>query len=120
MGHGKEIAHPPDARRKRETTLVHVGNIASGDTLVKDPVMRDQIRDRFKARAIEMEAVGLRDAVWSRAGELVVVRGIVDYCDGFKSDNWHLMAATKAASVTYLLFSTLMRAEGEGSGFASV
>lgn len=39
---------------------LHTGVVAAGDTLLKDPRMRDAIREKSSARAIEMEAVGFR------------------------------------------------------------
>jgi nucleoside phosphorylase len=108
---GIEVDHPADKRRKNGSPIVHTGVIASGDTLLKDPVLRDFLRDKYKARAVEMEAIGFRDAGWAHNKETIVVRGIVDYCDMYKSNAWHLSSAVAAAAVTKLLFSTLMAAK---------
>lgn len=108
---GARVRHPRDPRRIQGRPIVHVGTIASGDVLLKDPVKRDAVSSQFKARAIEMEGVGMREAVWAQSDDLVVVRGIVDYCDGFKTDQFHMMAAVEAASVLRLMFETLVKAE---------
>jgi nucleoside phosphorylase len=113
---GNKIEHPPDPRRDGGMPVVHSGLIASGDTLLKDPVFRDFLRDKHKARAVEMEAVGFREAGWSHGASTIVVRGVVDYCDDHKSDKWHIISAVSAAAVTKLLFRTLMMARHSGRG----
>jgi nucleoside phosphorylase len=112
---GEVLDHPEDARREGNRPIVHIGVIAAGDTLLKDPVVRDAIRDEFGALAIEMEAVGLRDAAYTNHIEFIVVRSIVDYCDAFKADGYRAKASVSAAAVLKLLFETLMAAEIEGS-----
>jgi nucleoside phosphorylase len=112
---GAVVGHPPDPRRKTVPHLVHLGVIGAGDTLLKDPKLRDQLRDEHKIRAVEMESSGIQAAEWAHNGSFVAVRGIVDYCDGHKSDDWHRSAATAAAAVTYLMFKTLLIAEGGGT-----
>ncbi|MGJ5208123.1 hypothetical protein [Bradyrhizobium sp. HKCCYLR20261] len=109
---GGEIAHPIDPRRTVPgRSMVHTGVIAAGDTLLKDPAVRDAIRDRFKAMAIEMEAAGLREAAYAQSTDFIVVRGIVDYCDAHKADNYRAKASASAAAVLRLLFDTLVSAE---------
>lgn len=91
---------------------LHTGVVAAGDTLLKDPRMRDAIREKSSARAIEMEAVGFRDAAYAGHIEFIVVRGIVDYCDKFKADDYRAKASVSAAAVLKLLFETLGRRNG--------
>lgn len=112
---GRVVAHPDDPRREGGRPIVHTGIIAAGDTLLKDPRVRDGIRDKSAARAIEMEAVGFRDAAYAGHIEFVVVRGIVDYCDRFKADDYRAKASVSAAAVLKLLFETLVGAELEGA-----
>lgn len=108
---GNMVDHPADPRRKKVQHLIHLGVIGAGDTLLKDPKLRDQLRDRHQIRAVEMESSGIQAADWAHNGSFVTVRGIVDYCDGYKSDDWHRSAATAAAAVLYLMFETLLIAE---------
>ena len=111
---GNVLDHPDDARREGNRPIVHTGVIAAGDTRRQHPVVRDAIRDKFGALAIEMEAVGLRDAAYTNHIEFIVVRSIVDYCDAFKADGYRAKASVSAAAVLKLLFETLMAAEIEG------
>lgn len=108
---GVQIQHPPDPRRMLSPSIMHYGRIGADDTLLKDSVFRDQLRDQHSVMAVEMESAGMRDAAWSRSCEVGVIRGIVDYCDDHKSDDWHLIAVVSAAALARLLFETLVKAD---------
>src|SRR5262249_9077184 len=78
----KERVEPPvDPRRRPGQPRVFFGLIASSNTLLKDAAKRDSLRDRFGAKAIEMETAGLADAAWIGEKSYFGVRGICDYCD---------------------------------------
>jgi nucleoside phosphorylase len=104
---GSPIAHPVDPERPFGASRIFVGLIASGGALLKDPILRDELRDTWGARAVEMESSGVRDAVRIKQKELISVRGIMDYCDGTKSDHWKFYAALAAASFTRMLISRI-------------
>lgn len=76
-----------------EDTQVHYGLIASGNQVVKDAKVRDAINKRLNDRVlcVEMEAAGL-------VGPAVVIRGICDYADSEKNDDWQEYAAAVAAA----------------------
>ncbi len=99
---GKRIRHPRSSVRKGRPR-VHGGAIGTADTLQKNPVMRDELRDQFRVRAIEMEAGGMRTAAWVRDQSIMVVRGICDYCDSYKNDAWQAYASAVAAAFTKVL-----------------
>lgn len=107
---GEPVVRLSDPRRLMSPTVVHFGRVGAGDTLLKDPVVRDELRAKYGILAVEMESAGLRDAGWSRSQEIGVVRGIVDYCDGHKNDDWHIIGALNAAAVTRLLFEKMIAA----------
>lgn len=109
---GKPVARADDPRRVRSPAIVHFARIGAGDTLLKDPITRDFLRQKHSIAAVEMESAGLRDAGWARSKEIGVVRGVVDYCDGNKDDKWHIIGAISAAAVTRLLFEKLVLASG--------
>jgi nucleoside phosphorylase len=94
----ERIAHPRDPDRVRGEPKVILGPIASSNTLLANPIKRDELRDRFKVKAIEMEGSGIADATSYLAAGYLVIRGISDYCDQTKGDKWQLYAAVAAAS----------------------
>lgn len=88
-------------RSSRDDTdpVIHYGNIASGDEVVKDGPSRDRIAHAEKVICFEMEAAGLMDNF-----PCVVIRGICDYADTHKNKDWQGYAAfTAAAYATWLL-----------------
>jgi nucleoside phosphorylase len=103
----KRIAHPKDPQRVPGQPRVFFGLIASSNTVLKDPVKRDELRDRFGARAVEMETAGLADAAWILEIGYLGVRGICDYCDANKNDDWQQYAAAAAAAYVRALFESI-------------
>jgi hypothetical protein len=80
--------------------MVFRGLIASSNTLLKDHEYRNELRDKYNARAVEMEASGVADAAHDSSRGYFVVRGTVDYCNEYKNDDWHRHAAVLAAAYT--------------------
>jgi nucleoside phosphorylase len=79
--------------------VVHRGTIASGELVVKDAILRDQLAKEYRLLCFEMEAAGaLADF------PCIAVRGISDYCDSHKNDQWHGYAAAAAAAYARQLF----------------
>jgi len=101
------IPHPTDTQRQPGQPRVFTGLIGSADTLLKNPIKRDGLRDRFGIKAVEMEGSGIADATWGHAAQYLVVRGICDYCDKHKSDDWQRYAAIIAAAYTRALLESL-------------
>ena len=95
---GNSIAHPTDSARVEGKPRVFSGPIASGNAVIKDAHMRDQIRDQHSAKAVEMEGSGIADAAWVGALEYFVVRGTCDYSDKHKNNAWQKHAAAIAAA----------------------
>lgn len=103
---GNEINHPVDEQRNGNPRVFY-GAIASSNTLLKNPEKRDMLRDNFGVSAVEMEASGIADATWSHSIGYLVVRGICDYCDEFKNDEWQGYASVVVAAYTRSLIETL-------------
>ncbi|PLB44505.1 Pfs domain protein, partial [Aspergillus steynii IBT 23096] len=75
--------------------VIHYGLIASGNQVVKDSWLRDQLRQKFGALCVEMEAAGLMNNF-----PCMVIRGICDYADSHKNKDWQRFAAGVAAAYT--------------------
>lgn len=76
---------------------IHYSVIASGNRLVKDAAIRDSILQNTAKECIclEMEATGLMNSF-----PFLVIRGICDYADSHKDDQWQRYAAATAAAYT--------------------
>jgi len=76
--------------------------IASANRVQGDFRKRDDLRDRYKVKAVEMEGSGIADALWESGKGYLVVRGICDYCDNRtksdQTDTWKPYAAMAAAA----------------------
>jgi nucleoside phosphorylase len=84
-------------REERDSTEpeIHYGTIASGNMLIKDAATRDMIEQEMGEECIcfEMEAAGLMNNF-----PCLVIRGICDYADSHKNDQWQRYAAAVAAA----------------------
>lgn len=92
-------SHPqPESKRSSEVPRLVAGLIASGNLVVKDLIKRDELA-RLGAVAVEMESAGVAATAWLSEREHFAVRGIVDYSDGTKNNDWHLYGSAAAAAV---------------------
>ncbi|KAJ2976087.1 hypothetical protein NQ176_g5148 [Zarea fungicola] len=84
-------------RRQRgeheDDPAIHYGLIASGNQLMKDASIRDKISKEHDILCFEMEAAGLMNNF-----PCLVIRGICDYSDSHKNDEWQGYAAMAAAA----------------------
>lgn len=100
-------------RRQREEDeddpAVHFGLIASGNSLMKDALVRDSLASKG-ILCFEMEAAGLTNHF-----PCLVVRGICDYSDSHKNKEWQGYAAMTAAAYTKDLLKVMVpkRVENE-------
>jgi nucleoside phosphorylase/tetratricopeptide (TPR) repeat protein len=101
------IPHPVDSQREPGRPRIFTGPIASANKLLKNPLKRDELRDRFRVKAVEMEGSGIADAAWQHEVGYLVVRGICDYCDIHKGDDWQVYAAAAAAAYTRALIESI-------------
>ncbi|KAK6530478.1 hypothetical protein TWF694_003830 [Orbilia ellipsospora] len=86
----------PRLPRLKNTFEFHFGTIATGDTVMKDGALRDQVsHDCYDAMCFDMEAAGILNRQ-----NCLVIRGISDYADTHKNDQWQPYAAATAAAFT--------------------
>ncbi|THV82876.1 Pfs, NACHT and ankyrin domain protein [Aureobasidium pullulans] len=97
-----------DAREDPLIPEVHYGVIASGNRLIKDALERDMIaKDSGEdCLCLETEAAGLMNSF-----PCLVIRGICDYADSHKNDDWQEYAAATAAVYAKELLSYLDSAD---------
>ncbi|KAM0511161.1 hypothetical protein ACHAPE_010183 [Trichoderma viride] len=97
-------------RDPRDGVEVHYGLIASGNKVIKDAVLRDEINGNLNHHVlcVEMEAAGLMDNF-----PCLVIRGICDYADSYKNDDWQGYAAATAAAFAKELLSVIPASEVE-------
>jgi nucleoside phosphorylase len=72
---------------------VHYGTVLSGNSVIKSKARRDYLRDQYGGIAIEMEAAGMMTRL-----PVAVIRGISDFADSAKNDDWQPYAAITAAA----------------------
>ena len=101
------VAHPKDAQRRDGTPRIFSGTIAAADTLLKSAATRNTLRNQFGVRAVEMEASGVQNAAWHQGKDIFVVRGICDYCDAAKNDDWQKYAALVAAAYARVIVEAM-------------
>ncbi|GJD03093.1 pfs domain-containing protein [Colletotrichum higginsianum] len=85
---------------QKQVTRVFVGDVASGDTVMKSGEHRDNLAKELGVIALEMEGAGVWDQI-----PCIVVKGVCDYADSHKNKVWQPFAAAAAASVTKALLS---------------
>jgi nucleoside phosphorylase len=84
-------------RRERtgmeDNPAIHYGLIASGNQLMKDALKRDILAKEKDVLCFEMEAAGLMNQF-----PCLLIRGICDYSDSHKNEEWQGYAAMAAAA----------------------
>lgn len=71
---------------------LHIGKVASADTVMKSGEHRDQIARKEKVIGFEMEGAGVWDNI-----PCIIIKGICDYADSHKHKKWQDHAAETAA-----------------------
>lgn len=91
-------------RRVPQQAVVHHGTIASGNLVIKNAIERDRIDQRYDKMiyCFEMEAAGLIINYPS-----LTVRGISDYSDSHKNDEWRNRAIAVSSAYAKELLSVI-------------
>jgi nucleoside phosphorylase len=93
----------PERDENMDTPMIHYGLIASGNSLMKDAVVRDKLAEEMDVLCFEMEAAGLMNNF-----PCLVIRGICDYSDSHKNKDWQGYAAMVAAAYAKDLLARLV------------
>lgn len=101
---GSEVGIIRPQRHHSRQLEIHYGTIASGDSVIKDPYLRDQLSADSTCNILcfEMEAAGLMNNF-----PCLVIRGISDYADSHKNDDWQNYAALAGAAFARQLLTLL-------------
>jgi len=97
----KDFANVPRPDGTSGEPHIHFGVIASGEKVVADEAVRDEIASGHrKIKAIEMEGYGFGRAIWQSFDRVrhLVIKSISDRANINKDDEWRQYAATCAAS----------------------
>ncbi|KAL7946793.1 hypothetical protein V8C42DRAFT_352307 [Trichoderma barbatum] len=97
-----ELSSPGEAQEP----AIHIGAVASGDTVLKSGEDRDSIATKEGVIAFEMEGAG----IW---GEIpcIIVKGVCDYADSHKHKKWQDFAAATAAAAAKALLHRYPKTE---------
>ncbi|KAF3077113.1 hypothetical protein CFAM422_000594 [Trichoderma lentiforme] len=99
---GNDLILRPARAAHENDPMIHYGLIASANQLVKDAVLRDKLVDEKNVKCFEMEAAGLMNHF-----PCLVIRGICDYSDSHKNQEWQgyaaMVAAMYAKDLIYLI-----------------
>lgn len=87
-----------EQQRLDNEPFVHTGTIGSASTLLKHSGKRDKLNQDYGTIAYEMEGAGLAIAAAASGVGYLMVRGICDYGDKDKNDEWQTYASVCAAS----------------------
>lgn len=82
-----------DRDEEDDDPAIHYGLIASANQLMKDAHVRDKLAKERGVLCFEMEAAGLMNHF-----PCLVIRGVCDYSDSHKSEEWQGFAAMMAAA----------------------
>lgn len=103
----RQVRHPLDPDRVADEPRIFLGRIGSGNAVLRYETKRDLLRDKLKVMAVEMESAGVAQASWMQSIGYISIRGICDYCDQNKNDNWQKYAAVVAAAYFRVLFQSM-------------
>ncbi|KAK4083833.1 uncharacterized protein Triagg1_1495 [Trichoderma aggressivum f. europaeum] len=94
------------SHEEAQEPAIHIGTVASGDTVLKSGEDRDNIAAKEGVIAFEMEGAG----IW---GEIpcIIVKGVCDYADSHKNKRWQDFAAATAASAAKALLHRYPKTE---------
>jgi len=89
-------------------TKTHVGVVLSGNKVVADMATVEGLSQIWtRAAALEMESAGTAAALWQlpEVPEFIMIKGVCDFADSTKTDEWQPYAAEIAACFTLSLLA---------------
>lgn len=109
-------SHPRPCANAEDHNL-HIGSMASGSFVVKDPVyMQSLLARTSKLLALDMEAYGVASATMMCSTAFahtnwLVIKSVVDYADTNKNDDWHAYASFTSAKFVHSMLEIALQRE---------
>lgn len=112
---GNRLHHPHRniSGHRKGYPKVHYGAIGSADRSLRDPTTRDQLAVRHGFLALEMEGAGIGSSSFLNNLEWFVIRGISDYGDGHRSEEWRRHASLVASCYLRALLNKCLPLESQ-------
>ncbi|GFP58962.1 hypothetical protein TASIC1_0011032900 [Trichoderma asperellum] len=101
------------SEEQAQEPVIHIGAIASGDSVMKSGLERDKISQEEGVIAFEMEGAGIWEEVPS-----IIIKSVCDYADGHKIGNWKDFAAAVAAAAAKALLGRYIKTDRPLEGAA--
>lgn len=79
----REITRKNHSQTIAPPLIVHFGIMASGDSVMKSALHRDEIAKSHNVIAFEMESAGIFESL-----PCLVIKGVCDYADSHKNKKW--------------------------------
>ncbi|KAI5459959.1 nucleoside phosphorylase domain-containing protein [Mariannaea sp. PMI_226] len=89
-------------RPESQRTKVWYGPIGSGEKLIENSRRRDELRDQLNIIGLEMGAAGTMNTI-----PVGVIRGVCDYADSHRNEDWQPYAAAMAAAYAKTILNTI-------------
>jgi len=101
------VPHPHQRQRQPAYPLIHYGLLGGGGRLIRRAVERDRLARRYGLIGFEMEGDGVSASTYLQGVSWFMVRGVSDYGDAHKNDQWHRYASIAAAAYVRALLARL-------------
>lgn len=98
--------------RRRDKTgkaSIHIGKVATANTVMKSGEHRDRIIRKEGVVGFEMEGAGVWDNV-----SCIIIKGVCDYADSHKNKKWQAYAAATGASTAKAFLEHWITVDREG------
>ncbi|KAH0499575.1 hypothetical protein TgHK011_006756 [Trichoderma gracile] len=95
-----------NSQEEAQEPAIHIGAVASGDTVLKSGEDRDRIAKKEGVIAFEMEGAGIWEEI-----PCIIVKGVCDYADSHKNKRWQDFAAATAAAAAKALLHRYPKTE---------
>ncbi|KAI9657065.1 MAG: hypothetical protein M1821_003231 [Bathelium mastoideum] len=92
LGQGRESAYA-ESDVTFQAPNIHLGRVASGDSVIKSGTRRDEMIKKDRVIAFEMEAAGMWDSI-----PTIMIKSVCDYADSHKNKKWQRYTAAVAAA----------------------